>query len=85
MVFNANSSNISGILWHETRIITTHTIYYRDIKDRTVLKLVESDSDKPQRVKEPPPEKRGKRTDIRDQPPGFYETPATAVTDQVCL
>lgn len=55
----------------------------RDIKDRTVLKLVESESDNPQKVKEPPPEKRGKRTDMRDQTPGYYETPATAVTDQV--
>ncbi|XP_071157969.1 coiled-coil domain-containing protein CG32809-like isoform X4 [Mytilus edulis] len=59
------------------------SIYYqledlRDIKDRTVLKLLESDSDNPQKVREVPPEKRGKRSDQ-----GIYETPATAITDQV--
>ncbi|XP_052094778.1 coiled-coil domain-containing protein CG32809-like isoform X4 [Mytilus californianus] len=59
------------------------SIYYqledlRDIKDRTVLKLLESDSDNPQKVRELPPEKRGKRSDQ-----GIYETPATAITDQV--
>ncbi|CAC5387984.1 SRCIN1 [Mytilus coruscus] len=58
------------------------SIYYqledlRDIKDRTVLKLLESDSDNPQKVRELPPEKRGKRSDQ-----GIYETPATAITDQ---
>lgn len=45
-----------------------------------MLKLLESDSDNPQKVREVPPEKRGKRSDQ-----GIYETPATAITDQVSL
>ncbi|KAK3108044.1 hypothetical protein FSP39_000035 [Pinctada imbricata] len=67
-------------------------IYYqledlRDIKDRTVLRLYECDSDDPQKVKDPPPETRGKMvlTPRDDTPPIMYpdDTPATAITDKV--
>ncbi|KAJ8314383.1 hypothetical protein KUTeg_008944 [Tegillarca granosa] len=71
-------------------------IYYlledlRDIKDRTVLKIHEYESDEQQRVREQTPEVRGKSTaaplrdDTPQQVPDHHhgDTPATAITDQV--
>nr|XP_022305715.1 coiled-coil domain-containing protein CG32809-like isoform X3 [Crassostrea virginica] len=48
---------------------TMTNIYYQledlqDIKDRTVLRLYESDSEDPQRVRDPPPEIRGKQMQV---------------------
>lgn len=59
---------------------TMTNIYYQledlqDIKDRTVLRLYESDNDEPQRVREPPPEVRGKQMQVsrENTPPRIPE------------
>ncbi|XP_060552651.1 sickle tail protein-like isoform X4 [Ruditapes philippinarum] len=63
-------------------------IYYqledlRDIKDRTVLRVHECDSEEPQRVHEKP-EVRGRTIQIPAGSQGFYGTlPASAITSQV--
>ncbi|XP_053373818.1 SRC kinase signaling inhibitor 1-like isoform X4 [Mercenaria mercenaria] len=63
-------------------------IYYqledlRDIKDRTVLRVHECDSEEPQRVQEKP-EVRGRTIQIPAGSQGFYGTlPSSAITSQV--
>ena len=55
-------------------------LFHRDIKDRTVLRLYESDSEDPQRVRDPPPEIRGKQMQVS------RETTPPRIPEQVwCL
>ena len=59
--------------------------FLRDIKDRTVLRVHETDSVEPQRVVEKP-EVRGRTLTLPPGSQGFYGSmPASAITSQVIL
>lgn len=80
-----NKSAVNLIVLLHIYIISVHRILtFRDIKDRTVLRVHECDSKEPQRVMEKP-EVRGRTIQIpASAAQGYYGTvPSSAVTSQV--
>ena len=60
-------------------------LYFRDIKDRTVLRVHECDSQEPQRVLEKP-EVRGRTIHLPPGSQGYYgSSPSSAITSQVTM
>ena len=66
-------------------VLYMQNIHFRDIKDRTVLRIHETDSSDPQRVVEKP-EVRGRTLTLPPSSQGFYGSmPASAITNQVTI